>query len=127
MAEILIKAVDAAHSGSEKDKRGCYKRGDPVVVMPDGHEWGKEERLPKFVVVKIPGLPVATAKKYIQPFLGLPDGKGSRLIVRRRLFRFQLDDVPNSIKQELEDTGEVTVTMSQIRNYIQNKDTLETE
>jgi hypothetical protein len=65
MAEFLIKAIDATHSDPEKDKRGCYKRGDFVVVMPDGHEWGKEERLPKFVVVKIPGLSVETAKKYI--------------------------------------------------------------
>ena len=127
MAEILIKAVDAAHDDPEKDKQGCYKRGDPVVVMDDGHEWGKEERLPKFVVVKIPGLSVAKAKKYIQPILGIPDAEGERPMIRRRLFRILLDDVPNLIKQKLRDTGEVTVTMTQIKNYIQNKDTLATE
>lgn len=127
MAEILIKAVDAAHADPEKDKQGCYKRGDPVVVMDDGHEWGKEERLPKFVVVKIPGLSVAKAKKYIQPILGIPDAEGERPMIRRRLFRILLDDVPNLIKQKLRDTGEVTVTMTQIKNYIQNKDTLATE
>lgn len=127
MAEILIKAVDAAHADPEKDKQGCYKRGDPVVVMDDGHEWGKEERLPKFVVVKIPGLSVAKAKKYIQPILGIPDAEGERPMIRRRLFRILLDDLSNLIKQKLRDTGEVTVTMVQIKNYIQNKDTLATE
>ncbi len=65
MAELLIKAIDATHSDPAKDQRGCYKRGDIVLVMPDGHEWGKEERLPKFVVVKISGLSVEAVKKYI--------------------------------------------------------------
>ncbi len=127
MAEILIKAVDAAHNDPEKDRQGCYKRLDPVVVMDDGHGWGKEERLSKFVVVKIPDISKAQAKKYIQPILGIPDADGNRPVIRRRLYHFQLDDMPSSIKQRLKDTGEVTVTMAQIKNYIQNKDTMETE
>ena len=127
MAEILFMAIDRTHADPAKDAEGCYKRGDPVVVMLDGHEWGKEERLPTFYLVKIPGLAVETAKKYIVPFYGIPDGTGDRLTVRRRLFRLLIDDVPNSIKQQLKETGEVTVTMTQIKNYIQNKNTLATE
>lgn len=209
MAEFLIKAIDATHSDPEKDKRGCYKRGDFVVVMPDGHEWGKEERLPKFVVVKIPGLSVETAKKYIlshdeprpatriwskldwdealisgeyQEFLSLPsvvsqstgqetvrvsaekwikmkaindydpfsskptvtktliggveftgavelvtlEGVAMTMITRRK-WRVLIDDVPNAIKQQLRDTGEVTLTIAQIKTYIQNKATGLTE
>ena len=58
-AEILVKAVDS-------DQSGGYKAGDPVVVMPDGHQWGKEEGYPKFKVVKVPDLSVADAKaKYL--------------------------------------------------------------
>ena len=121
MAEFLIKAVDETHSDPVEDQRGCYKRGDIVVVMPDGHEWGKEEGLPKFVVVKIPDLAVSKARKYTDPVINGVTG----LMTRRRLRRVLVDDVPSSIKQQLRSTGEVTVTMTQIKNYIQNKVTLE--
>jgi hypothetical protein len=68
MAELLIKAVDATHSDPAKDSRGCYKRGDPVVAMPDGHSWGVREGLPKFVLLKVPGVTVAQAQQYIAPW-----------------------------------------------------------
>lgn len=50
MAELLILNRDAtpdAHS---------YKRGDIVVVMPDGHEWGRAEGLPDFIRASLPGV-----------------------------------------------------------------------
>jgi hypothetical protein len=36
--------------------------------MPDSHPWGSEERLPKFVVIKIPTATVAQVENYIQPW-----------------------------------------------------------
>jgi hypothetical protein len=67
MCEIIVKAVDVTHSDPVKDRRGCYKRGYPVAVYPDGTRWGNEERLPKFVIIKIPGVPVdhPLVQKYI--------------------------------------------------------------
>jgi hypothetical protein len=35
-------------------------RGYPVVIKPDGHPWGRCERLPEYVVIKVPGLPVGS-------------------------------------------------------------------
>jgi hypothetical protein len=60
MAEFLIKVQSYVHADAEKDKRGVYKLGDIVDVRPDAHPWGNEERLPKFVVVKVPGLDPTT-------------------------------------------------------------------
>jgi hypothetical protein len=60
MAELLIKAIDASNPDPSKDESGCYKKGDIVHVSDDGHEWGSQEGLPTFVVVKCPGVPVAT-------------------------------------------------------------------
>ena len=57
MAQILVMAIDKTHADPTKDRRGCYKRGMPVVVMPDTHTWGLDERPPKFVVLKLPGVP----------------------------------------------------------------------
>lgn len=112
MAELLIKATNATHSDPEKDARGCWKRGDIVVVMPDGHEWGGEERLPKFVVVKIPGVDAERARKYIEHYAAA-----------RRRYRIRVDDVPNAIRNQLRDTGQVTVTWNQVRNFIRDKAT----
>lgn len=121
MAEILIKAISVTNSDAAKDLRGCYKRGDPVVIKPDGHEWGAEERLPKFVVVRITGVTVAQVEKYLQAHE--IDG----VVQRRRLYRLLLDDVPLAIRNQLRDTGFVEVTFQQVRNFIQNKVTQATE
>ena len=64
MAEILIKATDNSVVDPVEDREGCYKKGDPVVVMPDGHGWGRKEGLPAFVILKIPGVHVSAIKQY---------------------------------------------------------------
>jgi len=50
MAELLIRLKNNTHSDPAKD-RMCYKRGDIVVVKPDGHHWGRAEGLPDFAVI----------------------------------------------------------------------------
>jgi len=67
MAEILVKAIDATHVDPIKDRQGCYKCGDPVVVFDDGHAWGNEECPPKFVIVKVPGT-AEEVKHLIEPW-----------------------------------------------------------
>ena len=119
MAEFLIKAISVIHDDPEKDKRGCYKRGDIVVVMPDGHIWGREETLPKFVVVKIPGLTVETAQKYTDPAYVL--GNEEFGVAERRKWRVLVDSIPNNIKNQLLTNGQVTVTLNQVRNYIEDR------
>ncbi len=66
MCEIICKAIDATHPDPVKDQRGCYKRGMPVAVYPDGTRWGNEEKLPKFFIIKLPGIPVEDAQKYVE-------------------------------------------------------------
>ena len=66
MAELLVKARDASHPDSDTDVAGCYKMGDIVVAMPDGHSWRSGETLPSFVVVKCPQLDIDTARQRIQ-------------------------------------------------------------
>ena len=65
MCEILVMLGNQSHPDKALDKAGCYKRGDAVVVMPDGHEWGRAERPPKFVVVKVPGVAVKDALDFV--------------------------------------------------------------
>ena len=118
MAEFLIKVLDTKHPNPIKDQQKCYKRGDIVVVKPDGHNWGKEEGLPKFVKIKIPGLPVS--EKYIDPEI---DEIDKSKIIRRRKFRILLDNLPNTIINKLKKNGEITITPDKLKNFIHNKQT----
>lgn len=123
MAEILVKAVSVSHADPTKDQRGCYKRGMPVVVMPDNHPWGLEERLPKFVVIKFPTTSIAQVEKYIQ-------STGTR----RRLFRIRWEDLPLAARNKLANTGQLIIkagsyngtfdyTWAQVREYFTNEQT----
>lgn len=57
MARLLIKVEEYTHPDPDIDRRGAYKRGDVVVIMPDGHVWGGAEGPPKFKQVDLPGTP----------------------------------------------------------------------
>lgn len=127
MAELLVKAVSATHWNLDKETRGCWKRGDPVVVMPDGHIWGSLEGLPRFVLIKVPGIGVERVEKYVSPRL---EADGTTPI-SRRLWRIRWDDLPTQAKNKLRDTGQLIIkagaysgpfdyTWLQIRSYFRN-------
>jgi len=104
MSEILVKAIDAKHADPDKDARGCYKVGMPVVVMPDGHIWGLAEGPPTFVVIKLPGVSVEAVQKYIESY---DDAEGNP--VRRRKWQIRLDSLPVATKTLLSNKGEIVV------------------
>ena len=94
MAEILVKAIDAHHPDPTVDLAGCYKRGDPVVIMPDGHQWGSEEGPPTFYIVKLPGVDPADLQMYNESHMeeeperldpeGNPMPRMMRSVIRRK-------------------------------------------
>jgi hypothetical protein len=96
----------------------------PVVVMEDGHTWGAEETLPKFVVVKIPGVTADKARSFIDVQLDDDAGglnltaQGQRQAFRRREWGVNWATLPAGIKNTLLTTGEVTVTVAQIRAFL---------
>ena len=140
MCELLIKAVDATNSDANKGRRGCYKRGMPVVVFEDGHTWGRLESKQQwiaegntagswpsqgiFVIVKIPTVPAAKAQTLlntqIEDDLGNPliDADGKPITYRRRRWKLFIDVIPTAVRNELVVKGEITVTVTQIRVYL---------
>jgi hypothetical protein len=52
VAELLIKAQEPWNNDDPKAPTTRTRKGDVIVVRPDGWEWGKEECLPRFIVVK---------------------------------------------------------------------------
>lgn len=68
MVELLIKSSNTTNSNPLKDLRGCYKKGDVVVVKPDGWKWGKEElNKEKFYILRVPDKTVEEIQLLVQP------------------------------------------------------------
>lgn len=98
MAELLVKAIDAKHDDPVEDARGCYKRGDIVDVRPDGFRWGNEEALPKFIIIKCPGIAVNSVQQYMSSVTQktiTQDKTGNFIeqeeLVKRRQYSIDLD------------------------------------
>ena len=127
MAELLVKARGAAHADPEKDRRGCYKRGDVVIVQEDGHEWGRKEGPPNFVILRIPGAARALAERLTEEQddddAGAPlqDEQGQRRAFRRRRWRVDLDALPAAIRTALQNEGRASITRVQIRSRLRRK------
>jgi len=129
--EILVKATNATHQDTEEDRRGCYKRGMMVLAMPDGHIWGTRERLPHFVVIKIPGVPVERVLKYFAHQFQGTDAQGNPINYRRRLWQIRWADLPLAARNKLASSGELTIkvgtyagaydyTWEQLKIFIRN-------
>src|SRR5687768_16286866 len=99
MAELLIHATNTELSDMEKAARRAYRRGDVVLVMPDGHAWAANELSSPdngraLFVLKIPGVAVALPQKYLSEWWD--DLFLSQQALRR--FRLFIDELPVNIR-----------------------------
>jgi len=62
MCEFNIKRVDAVNADTDKDRRGCYKRGDIINVQPDGEYVDK----PHHTVLVVTGLDHTKVLKFME-------------------------------------------------------------
>lgn len=120
MAELLILAKTA------EMKNAKWNRGDVIAVMPDGHEWGKEERLPKFYVVRIPRAPVEDYQGYLEAQMldtKLVDANGEAIIklIAPRKWKFELDTLSKDTKDALESKGATELSSVDTRSSLTEK------
>jgi hypothetical protein len=118
MSEILVFGRNKTNPNSLEEDRGCYKRGMPVIAMPDGHLWGTKETLPDFIIIKIPGLSVDKANSFIKEQTEDDLGAPTINMYRRRRWHLVWANLPQAIKDEILSTGEYTTTVAKIRNYL---------
>ena len=132
--ELLIRRKSNVDSNNTIKDQMLYKKGDIVVINPDGHEWGNREDPTKhpdgvagcgFVIIKIPGKNPTNAQmvKWLEHQVGID----ALTTTKRRIWQVMTDDVPTNILKKLRDDGVATVTWSKIKNYIRNKLTDERE
>ena len=108
MAELLIKAGDSLIPDSDSK----WYAARPIVVMPDGHEWGADEGLPSFYLIKAPGVSVANVETYLEEWNHAPtiDVVGSDQKVDG--FRIRINSNRVSV------SGKHKLTLAQVENYI---------
>jgi len=59
MAEMLLRVVDKINDTDDALNAQCTKRGDVIVICPDGWPWSETERTsPDWKIVKVPGVAV---------------------------------------------------------------------
>ena len=101
MAELLIKAQeswnnDADTSKMSKDELVAFnarsRKGDIIVVRPDGWKWGREECPPRFVVVKLKGVDVKDVKQYEEPLMSKDE---KPVMLKRRKYAIPTTMVDN--------------------------------
>lgn len=122
MAELLVLAKTA------EIKDAKWTRGDVIVVKPDGHEWGREERPPKFYVVKIPRAPVDDFRQYTEPQMvdtGILDFDGTQItrMEKPRKWQIELDRLPGDAKESLDRKGVTELSLIDSRSVITEKRT----
>lgn len=135
MAELLVYTRNKTHADPVIDRRGCYKRGDVVLVRPDGWAWGARESKQAwiaagnsaaswdepFVIVRIPGVAVSRVERATLEQREDDTGADFGGTFRRRAWGLLVDTIPLAIRNQLAANGEVTVTATQVRNYFQRK------
>lgn len=112
-AELLVQAKDSPHETGAK-------KGDIIVVRPDGWEWGKEECLPNYIVVKMPGVSVEEAKKYEEPLYKVEtvtiDGKSAdqEAVAKKRKYNIDALKVEQAITEK---TSVLSVASKDISSF----------
>lgn len=105
MAELLVFAKDRVNETDFYKNLRLYKRGDVVVVCPDGWPWGKEELTsPLFRIVSIPSMTVSEASQFVAPEVDTDPLNPSKTL-KRRQFKIDLSNasIAASLKQWLAD------------------------
>jgi len=100
-AEFLVHATghwmdewpESKVNSLNEDELSMYKsrfrEGDICMVRPDGWKWGKQEGLPKFIVVKVPDMSVEEAKVYEKSLYDTTD----KPALRQSKYSFDEDEV----------------------------------
>ncbi len=113
-------------------------KGDFITVRDNGWTWGGELHPltatrfnpPRFFIVKVPTLSVSLAEKYVERETESIIEEDGEVYNRRTIFRkwhLLVDNFPQLMKDKIRDEGEVTVTPNQIKPYIRDKVTGQTE
>lgn len=93
MAEFLVRVVDKINSDPYLDAK-CLKRGDAVVIRPDGWAWGADELAnPAWRIVQAPNISESAASAFLGAEPAVDPQNPSR-VLQRRFFKMDFSLLP---------------------------------
>lgn len=133
MCELLLRVVDVVHAGDPvndlyRNARASH-RGDVIVVLPDGANWGRDGYGAScWRVLKIPAMTVNEASVLLAPERDTDPLNPSKT-VQRKAFKLDVDNValPADLRAYLADdnrtqpTFTINLTAAQIQPFIVRK------
>lgn len=81
--------ADKASDDPRRDA-ALTKAGDVIVVVEDGHEWGRMEGPPDYLVVRVPRVPAVEFASLLARQPALVDGMDHVGMLQARAFRLDL-------------------------------------
>lgn len=131
---VLVMLMDHDQVGGTPAKTAMrYKRGDIVAVYPPGKRYWYPPSEP-WLFVEITGqLPLtfdqikARYEQMERQLAFLPDGTERMLGIARRVFQVNLAALPAAVQTVLATDRYATMTWQQVKGYVRNKVTNETE
>lgn len=98
MAELLVRVTDLTDPNIYLDSK-LTKRGDVIVVRPDGWLWGIEERTAPFWRIIKSSMSVEEAQAYLKPQVDKDPKNPSKTLLTRAI-KFDLDGIstPQTLK-----------------------------
>lgn len=112
-AEFLIKAQEPWNNSDANAPSERSRLGDVIVIRPDGWVWGREECLPRFIVVKVTNLSYDDAKHFEESLI-VPDGVDTQGNPKTKLAKVRKWQVPNKYMSDALAAGQsvITITLS---------------
>lgn len=108
MCEFLIRAEDSTHKANDPEAR--YMRGDIIQVYPDG-TCTEPISNSKMKLIKIPEIEYEKAVMLMECEVELQaiDGELREIPIKKRIYRFNLDDLPAKAKTDLDSNKETEI------------------
>lgn len=110
MPELLLRVIDKINSDDPHLDARMTKRGDVIVVCPDGHDWGKDElSAPYWRIISVAAMPMLEAQEFLAQESG--DQRLNRML-QKRIMKFDIDNLPPPIKNAIDAprTGHIIVS-----------------
>ena len=113
MCELLIQAKPSwLESATQEQLDKCnpasvnarIQIGDIVVIKPNGWEWGREETLPNYYIIKVPNISVEEAEYATQSLMDTTDPEKPVMLKKRKY------QIPQSIINQLNNNDGVITT-----------------
>lgn len=114
MCELLVRLVDKAQPDARLAAQ-CSKMGDVVVVVEDGHQWGREEGPPTYRVVRVPGVPASNLASLLATQPATPE---QETMLQRRAFGLRLEGLADTMSEA------AVMSLRYRKPYLQDSDVL---